>query len=229
MTTTSPSLRTTVHTSPLPLTRVGLIEDDPIQAAEMTRLLLADSRLLLEGTWASAEAAVQPLAQLTLDIVLVDIGLPGQSGIELVRTLAPCLPATQFMMLTVYDDPDRLFDALSAGAAGYLLKKTAPTRLLEAIQELRDGGSPMSAAIARHVVKRFQQPVPRWDLPSATNAHLTPREQEILDLLAQGRLYKEIAETLGIGLGTVRTHIRRIYEKLHARNRTEAVRLRAVF
>jgi len=227
MTTTSPTPRTTTPASPFPLIRVGLVEDDPVQTAELRRLLLADSRLLLEGTWATAEAATQPLVQSAPDVVLVDIGLPGQSGIELVRTLAPCLPATQFMMLTVYEDPDRLFDALSAGAAGYLLKKTAPARLLEAIQELRDGGSPMSAAIARHVVKRFQQPVPRWDAAAATSAHLSPREQEILDLLAHGRLYKEIAETLSIGLGTVRTHIRRIYEKLHARNRSEAVRLRA--
>lgn len=219
----------TAPASPLPLIRVGLVEDDPVQAAEITRLLLADSRLRLEGTWVSAEAAVPPLIHLMPDIVLVDIGLPGQSGIALVRTLAPGLPATQFMMLTVCEGPDRLFDALSAGAAGYLLKQSAPTRLLEAIQELRDGGSPMSASIARHVVKRFQQPVPRWDASAAATPHLSPREQEILDLLARGSLCKEISDSLNIGLGTVRTHVRRIYEKLHARNRTEAVRIRATF
>lgn len=225
MTSPSPAPGSIPSPSPLPLTRVGLVEDDPVQAAEITRLLLADRRLRLEGTWTAAEAAAQPLFQLAPDVVLVDIGLPGISGIELVRQIAPRLPATQFMMLTVLEDADRLFEALAAGATGYLLKKTAPTRLLEAIQELRAGGSPMSAAIARHVVKRFQ-PVPHpARTPAAPAATLTPREQEILDLLAQGRLYKEIALSLDIGLGTVRTHIRRIYEKLHARNRTEAVRI----
>lgn len=208
-----------------PPIRVALVEDDPTQHIEISQLLLADAAVEMVGDWESAEAAASGLMNLGPDIVLMDIGLPGQSGIALVAGLKPRLPATQFMMLTVFDDTERIFRALQAGASGYLLKKDAPRELLEAIQDLHAGGSPMSSAIARKVVMQFQAPTrePGGTLPPGSP--LTQREQEVLTLLAQGRLYKEIAQQLGIGFGTVRTHIRRIYEKLHARNRAEAVRL----
>ena len=192
--------------------RVALVEDDPLQASELSRLLRSDRRLEWVGTWDSAETAAESLIRVAPAVVLVDIGLPGQSGIDLVREYKRHLSATQFMMLTVYDDTDRIFDALAAGATGYLLKKTAPAHLLNAIQELHDGGSPMSGPIARKVVSQFQQAAGLPDRAPPGNAHLAPREQEVLELLARGRLYKEIADELQIGLGTVRTHVRRIYK-----------------
>ena len=222
------ALPTNSTAPPAPVIRVALVEDDPVQRSEITQLLGREAGLELAGTWGTAEAAMAAIPRLEPDVALVDIGLPGQSGIELVSALKPLLPATQFMMLTVWEDPDRIFSALEAGAAGYLLKKTAPAKLLEAIQELHAGGSPMSGAIARKVVERFQKPPPLPERDSGgasgTPTPLSPREREILELLAQGRLYKEIADALGIGYGTLRTHLHRIYEKLHARNRTEAVR-----
>lgn len=174
---------------------------------------------------ASAKLATEALPARRPAVVLVDIGLPGQSGIALVASLKSRLPATQSLMLTVCDDSEHVFSALAAGASGYLLKKDAPMELLDAIRDLHAGGSPMSSAIARKVVMRFQPRAPEPARRLAPDSPLTPREQEILALLGQGFIYKEIAWDLGIGLGTVRTHIRRIYEKLHARNRTEAVRL----
>ena len=208
--------------------RVALIEDDDTQRDEINQLLLADTAMAVIGTWESAESAAASLPGLRPDVVLVDIGLPGQSGIELVQRLQSQLPGTQFMMLTVCDDTERIFRALAAGATGYLLKKDAPAHLLAAIQDLHAGGSPMSSAIARKVVTRFQPPARSPARTAAPAPPLSPREQEILELLAQGRLYKDIAEHLGIAYGTVRTHIRRIYEKLQAHNRTQAVRLGGV-
>lgn len=211
--------------SPPPRIRVALIEDDPVQRHEIGRLVSSASAMELVGTWPSAELAAGPVPTLNPSVVLVDIGLPGQSGIALVAALKPQLAAAQFMMLTVCDDTERIFSALAAGASGYLLKKDAPTELLEAVMDLQAGGSPMSSAIARKVVMHFQQPARGLVRSAPQPSPLTPREQEILTLLDQGLLYKEIAWQLAIGLGTVRTHIRRIYEKLQARNRTEAVRL----
>jgi DNA-binding NarL/FixJ family response regulator len=152
-------------------------------------------------------------------VVLMDINLPGLSGVECVRRLKPLLPSTQVIMLTVYQNTEHIFKALSAGATGYLLKQTPPTELLDAIREVHNGGSPMSSHIARKIVQSFQQPAPAT--PQAI--HLSPRETEVLDLLAKGFLYKEIAEKTGLTYATVHTHIRHIYEKLHVRSRTEAV------
>lgn len=198
----------------------------------MLEFLQTVTHLEVAGAWPSAEAAAEGLPGVAPDVVLVDIGLPGASGIDLVRQLKPRLPDTQFMMLTVFEDTDAIFGALGAGATGYLLKKTVPRRLVEAIAELHAGGSPMSGAIARRLIEQFRSvppsgspncgPTTSHSSPPAT--HLSPREHEILALLGKGRLYKEIAKTLGIAQGTVRTHIRRTYEKLHARNRMEAVR-----
>lgn len=167
----------------------------------------------------SAERAIEALVPLQPRVVLMDINLPGMSGIECVRHLKPLLPNTQFVMLTVYEDADHIFDALAAGATGYLLKQTPRDELIEALKEVDGGGSPMTSNIARKVVQSFE----RKHTPSVEAEELSPREQEVLDLLARGYLYKEIAEAIGISLPTVNTYIRRIYEKLHVHSRAQAV------
>jgi DNA-binding NarL/FixJ family response regulator len=167
----------------------------------------------------SAEAALQDLPKANPEVVLMDINLPGLNGVECVRRLKPILPGTQIIMLTVYQNSEHIFKALEAGATGYLLKQTPPAELLAGIRDVRNGGSPMSSHIARKIVQSFQKPVPT----ARDNEHLSPREAEVLDLLAKGYLYKEIAEQTGITYATVHTHIRHIYEKLQVRSRTEAV------
>jgi DNA-binding NarL/FixJ family response regulator len=159
------------------------------------------------------------MADVKPDIAFVDINLPGASGIECVRQLKQRLPHTQFVMLTVYEDSDHIFGALSAGASGYLLKRTSRDELLTALAEVRDGGSPMSSNIARKVVQSFQHAKP--GLKAADE--LSKRENEVLALLAQGYLCKEIADQVGVSLATVKTYIRRIYEKLHVHSRAQAV------
>jgi len=149
----------------------------------------------------------------------MDINLPGMNGVECVRQLKPLLPKTQIVMLTVYEDTENIFNALAAGATGYLLKRTSKDELLSAIREVQAGGSPMTAHIARKVVQSFQRPVPAVQ----PTENLSDREREVLELLSQGFLYKEIADKLGVGYETVHTYIRRIYEKLQVRTRTEAV------
>jgi DNA-binding NarL/FixJ family response regulator len=149
----------------------------------------------------------------------MDINLPGMNGVECVRRLKQIAPKTQVIMLTAYEDTDNIFNSLAAGAGGYLLKRTSSAELLAAIRDVQIGGSPMTTHIARKVVQSFQKAGPS---PRATE-NLAPREQEVLDYLSQGLMYKEIAEKLGISFETVRTHIRRIYEKLQVRTRTEAV------
>jgi DNA-binding NarL/FixJ family response regulator len=169
--------------------------------------------------YASAEEALKGLPQNPPQVVLMDINLPGMNGVECVRRLKQALPSVQVMMLTVYEDTENIFKALAAGAAGYMLKRTPQAELLEAIREVNRGGSPMTTHIARKVVLSFQQTA----ASAAATENLSPREQEVLDCLAQGFLYKEIAEKLGISYETVHTYIRRIYEKLQVRTRTEAV------
>lgn len=170
---------------------------------------------------AYAESAIADVASLCPDVALVDINLPGLSGIECVRDLKPRSSKTQFVMLTVYEDSNHIFDALSAGATGYLLKHTTREDLLSSILEVHAGGSPMTSNIARKVVQSLQQSKPERD-PSE---ELSKRENEVLVLLAQGYLYKEIADSLGISFQTVNTYIRRIYEKLHVHSRSQAVAL----
>lgn len=149
----------------------------------------------------------------------MDINLPGLSGVECVRRLKPVLNSMQIIMLTVYQNTEHVFNALTAGATGYLLKQTPPSELLAAIKDVHGGGSPMSSHIARKIVQSFQKPAPA----AAEAENLSPREAQVLDLLAKGYLYKEIADQLNLTYATVHTHIRHIYEKLHVRSRTEAV------
>ncbi len=198
---------------------VSIIEDDaPARAILAEWIRRADGfRCISEHGTAESALAQVPAKRPT--VVLVDINLPGMNGIECVRRLKPLLPETQFVMLTVYEDADHIFDALAAGASGYLLKQTPFNDLLAALKEVHSGGSPMTSNIARKVVQSFQQFRPA----TAEGEDLSPREHEVLNLLARGYLYKEIAESLGISVPTVNTYIRRIYEKLHVRSRAQAV------
>ena len=198
---------------------VSIVEDDPPVRASLARLIDSSSGCHCVSRHGSAEKALQEIPGIKPDVVLMDINLPGINGVECVRRLKPLLPATQIIMLTVYQNTENIFDALAAGATGYLLKQTTPDELLAAIQEVHAGGSPMSSHIARKIVLSFQ----RTPSSSPEAQSLTPREVEVLDLLAKGFLYKEIAEKTKTTYATVHTHIRHIYEKLHVRSRTEAV------
>ena len=199
--------------------RVSIVEDDA-----HTRSIFADwlgraRDLELLNQCESGEQALASLPAAQPDVVLMDINLPGLCGVETVRRLKPSMPKTQFLMLTVYEDADHIFDALAAGASGYLLKQTSPEALLGAVKEVHQGGSPMTSTIARKVVQSFQ----RGPASSTEAEDLSPREREVLELVARGYLYKEIAEQLVISVATVNTYIRRIYEKLHVRSRAQAV------
>ena len=199
--------------------RVGLVEDDEGIRASLGDILARSKTCQVVCSCGDGETALTTLAEHQPEVVLMDINLPGMNGIECVRQLKKRLPAAQVIMLTVYGDNERLFRSLMAGASGYLLKSTPSAKLLEAIQDVRAGGSPMTPQIARRVVQYFRtvpQPASELDL-------LTPREKQLLDQLSQGFLYKEIVANLGMSLDTVRTHIRNIYEKLHVHSRTEAV------
>ena len=198
-------------------TRVAIIEDNASLRRIICGWIEQEEKMTLAGAFESAESALHDLPELQPDVVLVDINLPGANGIECVSVLKPQLPATQFMMLTVYEDTERIFLSLAAGATGYLLKRACREQLFDAIAEVRNGGSPMSAQIARKVVQSFQQPVPTRD------DSLSSREREILQLLVKGLLYKEIAGQLGISVYTINAHVRRIYEKLHVHSRSQAV------
>jgi len=199
---------------------VSIVEDDP-----QARQILADWIRRADGfrcvsEHGSAESALATLPAEEPDVVLMDINLPGLNGIECVRQLKPLLPGTQFLMLTVYEDADHIFNALMGGATGYLLKQTPRDELLAALKQVHAGGSPMTSNIARKVVQSFQQQSPA---EADETIELSPRENEVLELLARGYLYKEIADALTISLPTVNTYIRRIYEKLHVRSRAQAV------
>ena len=199
--------------------KVAIVDDDEDIRASLATLIRRAPALRLVGDYPDAEAAVQDLPQRAPDVVLMDINLPGMNGVECVRQLKGSLPAVQFLMLTVYEDSDSLFNSLKAGASGYLLKRTASTRLLEAIRDVHSGGSPMTPQLARRVVQFFSRPA---DGASAV-ALLTPGEKDFLDQLAKGYAYKEIADRLGISIDTVRSYVRTVYEKLHVHSRTEAV------
>jgi len=199
--------------------RVVLVEDNSGLRNSLERLFSAVDGIALVGMFNDGESAVSGLSETSPDVVMVDLNLPGISGVEVIRKLKASMPDVQFMVLTVYDEPSRIFQALAAGANGYLLKRTEPAELLSAIRELHEGGSPMSGSVARKVVQSFH----RMGTSNDESENLSPREAEILQFLAEGYLYKEIAEKCSIGIETVRTYIKRIYDKLHVRSRTEAV------
>ena len=198
---------------------VSIVEDDAQVRSSLSKLVDGAPGFRCVSRHGSAEEALKEIVKVRPQVVLMDINLPGMNGVECVRRLKPQLPDTQIIMLTVYQNTDHIFNALAAGATGYMLKQTPPAELLAAIKEVQAGGSPMSSHIARKIVQSFQRPV------AAPNeaSNLSPREAEVLDLLAKGFLYKEIAEQMKVSYATVHTHIRHIYEKLHVRSRTEAV------
>ena len=169
-------------------------------------------------TFANAEAALEPLLQLEPDIVIMDIHLPGISGIECMRRIHEKNKHIQFMMFTIYENSDTVFEALAAGATGYILKNSSPQKIIESLNELCQGGSPMNAEIAKKLVKRFQKQSFALD-----EYNLTPKEQQIVELMAKGYLYKEIAGELNNTVNTIKQHIRHIYEKLHVQNKAEAI------
>ena len=201
------------------LIRIAIVEDDKTVREGLQMLLNGSPGFACVAAYANGEDAVSGIPQAGPDVVLMDINLPGMNGIECILALKEQELPGQFIVLTVFEDADAIFRSLSAGATGYLLKQTPPAKLLEAIQDVHRGGSPMSGEIARKVVQSFQHPVPASD---AANS-LTKREEEILNYLVKGYFYKEIAGLLFISTETVRTHIRNIYEKLHVRTRTEAI------
>lgn len=198
--------------------RVSIVEDLAEVREGLIELVQSDSELLMVSSFRDAESAVKKLPDLKADIVIMDINLPGMSGIECIKNIKEKCPDTQFMMFTVYENDEKVVQALRAGASGYLLKRTEPQRILESIKELNQGGSPMSSNIARKLLNIFvhEKVITKKEV-------LSNRENEVLQLLADGLLYKEIADRLFIGHGTVRQHIHNIYEKLHVHNRTEAV------
>jgi DNA-binding NarL/FixJ family response regulator len=202
----------------MPIT-VSIVEDNEQLRNTLARVLCRSDGFRCLSHYANAEDALKELPQMRPEVVLMDINLPGMNGVECVRQLKQLVPGIQVMMLTVYEDTENIFSALAAGASGYLLKRTKTPELLEAIREVQRGGSPMTTHIARKVTQSFLKAGPS----SQATENLSQREQEVLDCLSQGFLYKEIAEKLGISYETVHTYIRRIYEKLQVRTRTEAV------
>jgi DNA-binding NarL/FixJ family response regulator len=202
---------------------ISIVEDNDQLRATLAKVIARADGFRFATDYASAEDALADLPKVKPDVVLMDINLPGINGVECVRKLKALLPQTQVMMLTVYEDTENIFNALAAGANGYMLKRTPTKELVEAIREMQRGGSPMTTHIARLVVQSFQKAAAPAPAPGDNLSVLSEREQQVLDLLAQGLIYKEIAEKLSIGYETVHTYIRRIYEKLQVRTRTEAV------
>jgi DNA-binding NarL/FixJ family response regulator len=199
--------------------RVALIEDDEKIRTNLIALIEQSEGFRCVGAYPNAEDALKDIPGKAPDVVLMDINLPRMDGIECTARLKAKIPAVQIVMLTVYEDAGKIFDALKSGAVGYLLKMTPPDKMLEAIQEAHHGGSPMSAQIARKVVQSFHTDASNGLKESA----LTKRENQILELLAKGHLYKEIGDSLNISPETVHNHLRHIYEKLQVHTRTEAV------
>ena len=199
--------------------RISIIDDDERTRAQLARAIARFPGCQFHSQHPSGADALAALPRNPPDVTLVDISMPGMDGVECVRQLKPLLPGVEFLMLTICEDTASVFKALSAGASGYLLKRAPREELRQAILQVRAGGSPMTSHIARLVVQSFRRPEPTEGGGTA----LTPREQEVLDLLSQGHLYKEIAASIGIAYETVHNHIRRIYEKLQVQSRSQAV------
>lgn len=198
---------------------VSIIDDEKELRESIATFINGSPGFRCVSTYGSADVALQRVPTDKPDVVLMDINMPGMNGIECVERLKTLMPDVQIVMLTVYEDTDQIFRALAAGATGYLLKRLSPSKLLQAIREVQAGGSPMSNSIARKVVASFQ----KAKKTDEKQPHLSPREQAVLDCLAKGLTYKQIADQLEISIDTIRTHLRRVYEKLHVQSRTEAV------
>jgi DNA-binding NarL/FixJ family response regulator len=198
--------------------RIALVEDDAGTLRNLERMLATDEGYLCVGGFRRVAEATDAIPRLEPDVVLVDVNLPDGTGVDVVRTLSPVLPETEFVMLTIYQDGDILFDALSAGAHGYLIKPVRTEQLLAAIRDVLEGGAPMSNVVARKIVRSFES-----DKPLPPPEPLGPREREVLELLAAGATYKVVATRLGISINTVLTYVRRIYRKLHVNSRHAAV------
>ncbi len=203
---------------------VCIVDDNRELRNALEEIITMSEGYKCTGTMGTAEDAIRQIPLLRPDVVLMDINLgSAESGIDVVKLLKPRIPGTNFMMCTVYEENEKIFEALSAGASGYILKKTDPTRMLEAIRELYEGGAPMSSQIARKVVAAFQSKDPVSENDSEELDVLTTREKEILELLSKGLMYKEIAAQIFLSPETVRKHVYHIYEKLHVSNRVAAV------
>ncbi len=198
---------------------VSIVDDEDNLRQSIALFVNGSPGFRCVGTFPSAEEALERLPEKWPDVILMDIHLTGISGIECVRRLKALRPEVQIVMLTVYEDPEQIFAALKAGATGYMLKRLTPARLLEAIQEVHGGGSPMSHSIARKVLASFQ----KGSQPVVDRNEMSPREEMVLSCLAKGLTYQETADQLNIRIDSVRTYVRRIYEKLHVHSRTEAV------
>ncbi|HVU26843.1 MAG TPA: response regulator transcription factor [Verrucomicrobiae bacterium] len=199
--------------------KVSIVDDEKELCQSIATFVNGSPGFRCVSTYNSAEAALKHLPEEKPDVVLMDIHMSGMNGIECVKRLKEVTPQIQILMLTVYEDAEKIFNALAAGASGYMLKRLTPGKLLEAIQDVVDGGSPMSSSIARKVVASFQ----RTEQADKDDTRLSTREQMVLDCLAKGFTYKLTADQMNISIDTVRTYIRRIYEKLHVQSRTEAV------
>jgi DNA-binding NarL/FixJ family response regulator len=199
--------------------KVAIVDDDPRVRANLARAVDRSKDFQCAGQFESAEDAIARLPACAPNVVLMDINMPGLNGIECVNQLKAEHPDIEFIMLTVYEDTESVFNALAAGASGYLLKQAAREELFDAIRQVNAGGSPMTSHIARKVVQAFRQPAS----DAGDTSKLSAREQQVLELLAKGYLYKEIADSLGISYDTVHNHIRHVYDKLHVRSRSQAV------
>lgn len=202
---------------------VSIVEDDAKLRATLERYLMTQPGFRCVSVYPNAEAALAGIPKVNPHVVLMDINLPGMNGIECVARLRHSVPAARIIMLTVFEEGEQVFNALSAGAFGYLVKSSRPAKILEAIREVHGGGSPMSGNIARKVVQTLQAQAAAQAATRVETDTLSARELEVLQALSKGHTYKQIAADLGISLGTVRTYIQRIYEKLHVHSHAEAV------
>lgn len=198
---------------------VCIVEDDKEIAASLKQIVESSPQLAFAGLFGSIEAYGKVISEILPDVVVLDIGLPGKSGIEFLRNSRNVSPSTQYLMCTIFEDEDKIFDSLKAGASGYIVKSSTPERIIEAIVDIKNGGSPMSAGIARKVVGAFQ----KRESPAEGMEQLTKREKEILYYLEDGLRYKEIAAKLKLSVETVRTHIRNIYVKLQVQSKIQAL------
>jgi DNA-binding NarL/FixJ family response regulator len=199
--------------------KVCIVEDLKDVRDGMVSLLTLDDRFEVLCAYENAETAAEELSAWQPDIVIMDINLPGMSGIECIKKVKLICPNTQFIMFTIYEDDEKVFEALAAGASGYLLKKTPLGKIVDSLKELYEGGSPMSTQIARKVIRSLQ----KQNESAEEGKLLTNKEHEVLQLLAKGHLYKEISVKLNISVSTVKKHLHNVYQKLHVNNRTEAI------